>query len=77
MAQYKLRMRDRRSGADRRRCIMFVEVDRRMADRRCGPDRRKHGVYRLSSGVQPEVTPVIIAMQQEILDAGLWPRASR
>ncbi len=36
----KIRMRDRRTGGDRRKCAVFVELNRRACDRRQGGDRR-------------------------------------
>jgi hypothetical protein len=40
----KTRLRDRRSGKDRRKCVVFFEVERRKENRREGKERRG-GVY--------------------------------
>ncbi len=37
----KTRIKDRRRGGDRRKCVIYVEYDRRLKQRRSGKERRR------------------------------------
>ncbi len=41
----KMRMRERRSGSERRKCVVFFEVERRKESRRVVKERRAGGAY--------------------------------